>query len=290
MESHDLLAAQRGSQLWDGPALPVAHPSKSLLPTRRPAPLCQRASGGVHPPDLPAVTPTLPPLTPSRAFRGGPWDLAVASGSALFLSAVTALQPRVRLRCRTAGGLLVRIAERPRHGLLLIATDDLTDLPLVELLPCLVAQLRPAPVRVVLFLEDLLDQQRLDALVAAGAGVICRLQRFQGSSLAEAINRALCDHRWLDPFFADPHRPGLLPGREGELLRQVGQGYNALEISRRLGIRCDTVRRTLSRLYRRIGVRDRAQAVGWCLCHGLISRQDLRRRYLPQEGSEPPLN
>ncbi len=71
------------------------------------------------------------------------------------------------------------------------------------------------------------------------------------------------------------------------MLRQVGQGYNALEISERLGIRSDTVRRTLSRLYRRIGVRDRAQAVGWCFCHGLISRQDLKRRYplpLPSEG------
>jgi hypothetical protein len=55
------------------------------------------------------------------------------------------------------------------------------------------------------------------------------------------------------------------------------------------GIRCDTVRRTLSRAYRRIGVRDRAQAVGWCLCHGLISRQELERRYRHQVEQGPPM-
>lgn len=33
--------------------------------------------------------------------------------------------------------------------------------------------------------------------------------------------------------------------------------------------------------YQRIGVRDRAQAVGWCLSHGLITRQELDRRYRP---------
>ncbi|MFM7547771.1 MAG: LuxR C-terminal-related transcriptional regulator [Cyanobacteriota bacterium] len=221
---------------------------------------------------------------PCAFSPNGRWELAVVSGSAPFLSAVTALQPRVRLQCRTAERLLVRLAERPCQGLLLIATDDLTDLPLLELLPALVAQLRPSPLRVVLFLEDLLDQERLAALVAAGAGVICRLQRFHGSSLAEAINQALRHQPWLDPFFAEPRQPVPLPGREWELLRQVGQGYNASEISHHLGIRCDTVRRALSQLYRRIGVRDRAQAVGWCLCHGLISRQELQRRYRPPGG------
>jgi hypothetical protein len=40
---------------------------------------------------------------------------------------------------------------------------------------------------------------------------------------------------------------GDLPGRERELLCQVGQGCNALEISQRLGSRCDTVHR-LSRV------------------------------------------
>ncbi len=163
-----------------------------------------------------------------------------------------------------------------------------------ELLPLVRAQVQPAHLQAVLFLEDHLDQDRLRTLIDAGAQVLCRLQLFQGPLLATAINGALLNRLCLDPLYTDlleprgrssgprggrPRHPWELPGRERELLRQVGQGYNALEISHRLGIRCDTVRRSLSRLSRRIGVRDRAQAVGWCLCLGLIGRQELNRRY-----------
>jgi DNA-binding NarL/FixJ family response regulator len=236
---------------------------------------------------------------PPRA--GGTWQLAVCSGNVLFLNAVTAFQPRVQWQCQTAEDLLSRLATHPLRSLLLVATDDLLDLALYELLPLLRAQVRPARLQVVLFLEDQLDQGRLRGLMAAGAQVLCRLRLFQGQMLASAINNALLNHTWLDPLYADQLRPDgawrqrralqpwNLPGREWEMLRQVGQGYNALEISERLGIRSDTVRRTLSRLYRRIGVRDRAQAVGWCFCHGLISRQDLKRRYpLSADPQEQP--
>jgi DNA-binding NarL/FixJ family response regulator len=226
---------------------------------------------------------------PPRAC--GTWQLAVCSGNVLFLNAVRTFQPRVQWQCQTAEDLLSRLATHPLRSLLLVATDDLLDLALCELLPFLRAQVRPARVQVVLFLEDQLDQGRLRGLLNADAQVLCRLQLFQEQMLASAINNALLNRTWLDPLYADQLRPGgagrqgralqpwNLPGREWEMLRQVGQGYNALEISELLGIRSDTVRRTLSRLYRRIGVRDRAQAVGWCFCHGLISRQDLKCRY-----------
>lgn len=73
------------------------------------------------------------------------------------------------------------------------------------------------------------------------------------------------------------------------MLQLVAQGYNAIEIARDYGIRCDSVRRYLSQAYQRIGVRDRAQAVGWCLCHGLISRRELERRYRHQVEQGPPM-
>ncbi|MFM9101644.1 MAG: LuxR C-terminal-related transcriptional regulator [Cyanobium sp.] len=224
----------------------------------------------------------------------------MCSGNVLFLNAVQTLQPRVQWRGRTGEGLLLEVANRPPRSLLLIATDDLLDLALQELLASLCALLQPARLRVVLFLEDQLDPERLQALLAAGVGVMCRLRHFQGSVLATAINNALRNRAWIDPHYDTPQRslrqaggpvsgghahPWALPPRERELLRQVGQGYNASEISHHLGIRCDTVRRSLSHLYRRIGVRDRAQAVGWCLCHGLISRQELQRRYRPPGGA-----
>lgn len=218
---------------------------------------------------------------------GGPWQLAVCSGNVLFLNAVTTFQPRVQWQCRTAEDLLCQLAAHSLQSLLVVATDDLLDLAIHELLPLLRAQVTPARLQVVLFLEDQLDQGLLRGLIGAGAQVLCRLQLFQGRMLASAINNALLNRAWVDPLYADllrpdgarsqarPPQPWNLPGREWDVLRQ--------------GIRSDTVCRTLSRLYRRIGVRDRAQAVGWCFCHGLISRQDLKRRYpLSAEPREQP--
>lgn len=42
-----------------------------------------------------------------------------------------------------------------------------------------------------------------------------------------------------------------------------------------------SVRRHLSQAYQRIGVRDRAQAIGWCIAHGLVTATDLQRIYRP---------
>ena len=234
-----------------------------------------------------------------------PWRLAVCSGNVLFLNAVQSLQPRVQWRGRTAEALLLDVVARPPRSLLLIATDDLLDLALPELLHSLRAQLQATRLQVVLFLEDQLDPERLQALLAVGVRVICRLRLFQGGLLASAVNNAMRNRAWIDPHYDSPPprlqcspghgtsghpHPWALRPRERELLRQVGQGYNAGEISLRLGIRCDTVRRALSHLYRRIGVRDRAQAVGWCLSHGLISRQELQRRYQPPGEAEANLS
>jgi DNA-binding NarL/FixJ family response regulator len=74
--------------------------------------------------------------------------------------------------------------------------------------------------------------------------------------------------------------------RERSMLQLVAQGYNASEIAAYYDIRSDSVRRCLSQAYQRIGVRDRAQAVGWCLSHGIVTRQELDRLYRPS--LEPP--
>lgn len=223
------------------------------------------------------------------------WRLAVCSSNPLFQSAVRALQSRVQWQLPTPQSLLKLVSRQPIRSLVLLASDDGLEAGLMELLPALREQLQPAQLKVVLFVEDAIDPVRLQALLALGGLVICRLQLFHGALLSQAINTALLNRPWVDPLFTRIQQGGakrgacrrdVLPSRERELLRQVGQGYNALEISQRLGIRSDTVRRTLSRAYRRIGVRDRAQAVGWCLCHGLISRRELEQRYRPHVATE----
>ena len=229
-------------------------------------------------------------LTPAQE-RPAFWSLAACSGSALFLAAVLSLQPGLRHQGSSIGRLLSGLAGR-REPVLLIATDDLPDGSALELITTLRQQLGPQPLRVAVFLEDDVEPQRLGALLQAGVQSLGRLEAFDGERLNAAIAAASGSIASLDPLFVDrllqpaaatsgQGDPQLLPSRERQLLQLVGQGYNAIEIASRLAIRADTVRRYLSQAYQRIGVRDRAQAVGWCLSHGLITRQELDRRYRP---------
>ena len=99
-----------------------------------------------------------------------------------------------------------------------------------------------------------------------------------------------CGGHYLDPLFHQrlhhvgalrqgPIGPQELDRRERQLLREVCRGYNSPEIAARHGLARGTVRRYLSHIYQRIGVRDRAQAIGWCVAHGLISPVELQQVY-----------
>jgi hypothetical protein len=44
------------------------------------------------------------------------------------------------------------------------------------------------------------------------------------------------------------------------------------------------VRRTLHHTAQRLGVRDRAQAIGWCVAQGLVSAADLRVIFQVSDG------
>jgi DNA-binding NarL/FixJ family response regulator len=63
---------------------------------------------------------------------------------------------------------------------------------------------------------------------------------------------------------------GLLSAREREILQSVGQGYNNSEIAARLYISENTVKAHLSRIFQKLMVADRTQAVVAGLQRGLI--------------------
>lgn len=67
---------------------------------------------------------------------------------------------------------------------------------------------------------------------------------------------------------------GLLPPREEEILRLWTQGLDNQEIARRLCLSEGTVRNYASRLYERLGVKDRAQAVIWAMQHGISAKKE----------------
>jgi DNA-binding NarL/FixJ family response regulator len=63
----------------------------------------------------------------------------------------------------------------------------------------------------------------------------------------------------------------LLSGREREILQSVGEGFNNSEIAARLFISENTVKAHLSRIFQKLMVQDRTQAVVIGLQRGLIS-------------------
>jgi DNA-binding NarL/FixJ family response regulator len=62
----------------------------------------------------------------------------------------------------------------------------------------------------------------------------------------------------------------ILSGREREILQSVGEGYNNSEIAGRLFISENTVKAHLSRIFQKLMVQDRTQAVVIGLQRGLI--------------------
>lgn len=66
--------------------------------------------------------------------------------------------------------------------------------------------------------------------------------------------------------------PELTP-REREVVALIGQGHSNAEICALLFISLNTVKTTIRKAYRKIGVTRRAQAVAWAFQHGLVERR-----------------
>ena len=76
-------------------------------------------------------------------------------------------------------------------------------------------------------------------------------------SIGEAMNgRLVLPQVWL----AEPRRTPLTP-RQLEVLRLMAHGHSNAEIARRLGLRRNTVKFHITQIFRRLGVRNRVEAV-----------------------------
>jgi DNA-binding NarL/FixJ family response regulator len=95
--------------------------------------------------------------------------------------------------------------------------------------------------------------------------------------LAPVVTRRLISefaalHRRSDADSAGAVRPGLaaLTPRETEVLRLVAEGLSNIEIAARLVINEETVKTHVSRVLRKLGLRDRTQAVVTAYESGLV--------------------
>jgi two-component system, NarL family, nitrate/nitrite response regulator NarL len=97
-----------------------------------------------------------------------------------------------------------------------------------------------------------------DAILAAAGGRIVLSPDLQESVLEELRRPAPPEHRPLS-------------GREVEIMRCVARGMSAPETAARLGIAPSTVKTHLQRVYRKLGVADRAAMVAEAMRCGFLS-------------------
>jgi DNA-binding NarL/FixJ family response regulator len=185
-------------------------------------------------------------------------------------------------------------------SLFFLLCDDLPDGELEEALELLRPVVPAHRRRLLCVLVDTSERQRLREHQAAGVDGLCTLSSLGQGRIYTALAAIATGGIYVDPHFHQRlHQSsgeGLLAGpedlapRERRLLRDVCRGFNSPEIADRHGLAHNSVRRYLSHTYQRIGVRDRAQAIGWCVANGVVSAADLQQIYLarsPSVGSSP---
>jgi DNA-binding NarL/FixJ family response regulator len=130
----------------------------------------------------------------------------------------------------------------------------------------------PTELPAVVIAASELDDDALAALVVAGADAVvgvdaepadvCAAVRAvaAGSTVVSGTVARRLARRLREGARPEP-RPVALPQREMAVLLAIVEGSSVKQTARTLGLAVKTVENTQSRLYRRLGVRNRAQAV-----------------------------
>jgi DNA-binding NarL/FixJ family response regulator len=140
---------------------------------------------------------------------------------------------------------------------------------------------RTAGVPVVVVVEPELDEERRVALVLRGAEAIIDTDRLSstvgrvlevvaggGSDLTPSQSRALAQ---LARKAAAGDHSRALTTREREIIASIAAGDSVKQTALALGISAKTVENLQSRLFRKLGVRNRAQAVARAHALGLLT-------------------
>ena len=127
-----------------------------------------------------------------------------------------------------------------------------------------------------------LDEHVYDALVAGASGFLLkdvtaerlfdavRVVAAGEALLAPSVTRRLIgEFARLRPRPAAPEPAALTP-RETDVLRLIAEGLSNTEIAARLVVGEETVKTHVSRVLRKLGLRDRAQAVVYAYESGLV--------------------
>ena len=138
-------------------------------------------------------------------------------------------------------------------------------------------------IRLILLLDSYDRSLIVDALRAGARGLFCRVsQRFQ--ALSRCISVVHQGQIWAStehvgyliealrssssPRIINASGEGLLTARENQVVSLVAEGIVNREIAQQLGVKENTVKKSLLRIYDKIGVSNRVELVLYVLTHG----------------------
>jgi DNA-binding NarL/FixJ family response regulator len=142
------------------------------------------------------------------------------------------------------------------------------------------------PTKVVMLTTFDLDEYVFAALRAGASGFLLKETRPEvladavrtvaggEALLAPAVLRRLVDQHAGGGTAPDRERLSVLTDREVDVLRLIGRGSSNVEIARALWVAESTVKTHVTRIFGKLGLRDRAQAVVLAYETGLVTAGD----------------
>ncbi|HEX8684464.1 MAG TPA: response regulator transcription factor [Ardenticatenaceae bacterium] len=169
-------------------------------------------------------------------------------------------------------GDAARLCERLAPDVLLYCSRPTEGLSL-DLLDSLHQQF---PAMKILLMVD--EAQREQAMATFQRSVQALLYKRDPLPLLERAIRAICaGGMWLSPSIsrssAKAPDPALLTEREAEVLELIARGWDNTAVAASLFLGEQTVRNYTSRVYQKLEVSSRGEAIVWALEHGLGQTQ-----------------
>jgi DNA-binding NarL/FixJ family response regulator len=209
------------------------------------------------------------------------WTVVICSADNELVAMAALLLPHCTL---AAGSVTELLAGLPVgiEQLLVICDDALPDGGATELMQQVRSAQPQAICRFLAYLPRTIRPERLEQLLAQGCDALCCCSSGGTGTVLSALVQALHGQQCVDAVFrrrlrrgcCDPGEPALKPS-EQELILLVARGHKAPQIAALRQRRCDTIRRQLSVIYRKTGVRDQRGLISWALAHGVIRPVDL---------------
>lgn len=175
------------------------------------------------------------------------------------------------------GSEVVALAERT-HPQVIVMDVRMKQMGGIEALKQLKAAGHPAHVLMLTTFDE--DAALLGALQHGARGFI--FKDAAPEDLLRAVQTVAVGGLWLDPGVSQrvlnafqgldqrPRLPEDLTERELEVLKLIGAGKNNLEIAETLGISEATVKTHVTRIFQKLNVRDRTEAVVFAFNSGLV--------------------